>query len=67
MPPADDYLVDSNILLRIPRRDDSDHALVAGAVANLNNIFTKFGRPHSPPRTPELEKLCAYYWLTGGT
>ena len=30
---ADAYLVDSNILLRIPRRDDSDHALVAGAVA----------------------------------
>jgi len=35
MPPADDYLVDSNILLRIPRRDDPDHAHVAGAVAAL--------------------------------
>jgi predicted nucleic acid-binding protein len=40
MTPADAYLVDSNILLRIPRRDDPDHTLVTGAVAALRRSGT---------------------------
>jgi hypothetical protein len=35
MTPSEAHLIDSNILLRIPRRNDPDHTLVMGAVAAL--------------------------------
>lgn len=43
---ADSYLIDSNILLRISRRDDPDYKIVDGALERLLRDYAPLYYPH---------------------
>jgi hypothetical protein len=58
---ADSYLIDSNILLRISRRDDPDYKIVDGA---LERLLGK--RRHALLHAPEHRRIMERLDTSGG-